>query len=156
MPQIIFEWHGKEYAFEEKGADWYWALGIIATAAVIASILFGNVLLALVIATGATALALQTAKSPNMHRFAITDRGIIIDDNLYPYENIHSFSVLEFIDETLPPALSIKTGRMLAPHLLIPIIDHDPLEVYDYVSNHLPDGEHTESLIDRVVTLLRL
>ena len=42
----IFEWHGKEYASEEKSADWYWAIGIGAIAIIIACVLFNNFLLA--------------------------------------------------------------------------------------------------------------
>ena len=47
QPNAIFEWEGTEYRFEDKSADWYWALGIIATAIAIAAVLFNNILLAL-------------------------------------------------------------------------------------------------------------
>ncbi len=157
MPESpIFEWEGREYRFEEKSADWYWALGIIATAGAIASILFGNVLLALVIIAATATIALAAAKSPRVHRFAVYEEGVVIDDNLYPYANMLHFSVLEYADETLPPSLSIKTKHFLAPHLLIPIVGHDPVDVYDYISLHLPEGGHEHSVIDRVVELFKL
>ncbi len=152
----VFTWEGREYRFEEKGADWYWALGIIATAAAIAAILFGNVLLALVIATAAGAIAIAAAKRPRVHRFAIYEDGVAIDENLYPFESMLHFSVLEYIDETLPPSLSVKTRNLLAPHLLIPIVGEDPMAVYEYMSLHLPDGKHEHSVFDRVVDLFRL
>ena len=152
----LFEWHGKEYSSEEKGADWYWALGIVAAALIIVSVLFNNILLALVIAAGAIALALQSARKPRIHRFAITESGIIIDQSMYPYENMLHFSVLEYADETMPPSLSIKTKHILAPHLLIPIIGYDPVDIYDYVSLHLEEGKHDESVVDRVIELLQL
>ncbi|MBA3789197.1 hypothetical protein H0X32_02260 [Patescibacteria group bacterium] len=151
----IFEWHGKEYTSEEKGADWYWALGIIAVALIIVCVLFNNLLLALVVAAAAIAIALQAAKRPRIHRFAIMENGIIIDTRLYPYENMLHFSVFEYIDETIPPALSIKTNHVLSSHLLIPIIGYDPIEVYDYISFHLPEGKHDESPIDRLIELLQ-
>jgi hypothetical protein len=152
---VVFEWDGMEYAFEEKSADWYWALGIITLAGIIASILFGNVLLALVILAGGATVGLQAAKHPRLHHFSITDVGVTIDTSLYLYEDMMDFSILEYIDQTLPPALSIKTKHILAPHLLIPINDHHPDDVYEYVSNHLPEGMHEESLVDRIVTMLR-
>ena len=152
----IFEWQAHEYAFEEKSADWYWALGIIAVAAFIACVLFGNVLLGFVVLAAAAAIALQAAKHPRIHRFAIFDHGILIDQNLYPYEHMLHFSVLEYVDPTLPPALSIKTKSILNPHLLIPIEDHDPLAIYEYVLNHLPEGNHERSVIDRIVDMMRI
>lgn len=157
MPRTpIYEWYGKEYAFEEKGADWYWALGIIAFAAVVACVLFNNILLALVVVAAASSLALVAAKHPRTHHFMIFDTGVGIDNSLYLYEDMIDFSVLEYLDETLPPALSIKTNHILAPHLLIPIVDHDPIDIYEYVSQHLPEGAHENSLMDRITAMLRL
>ena len=155
-PTPVFEWEGREYRFEEKSADWYWALGILATAAAIAAVLLGNVLLALVIAAATTSIALVASHSPRMHRFGIYEEGIVIDDMLYPYESMLHFSVLEYADETLPPSLSIKTRHVFAPHLLIPIVGHDPVEVYEYISLHLPEGRHDESILDRAIDLFRL
>jgi hypothetical protein len=96
------------------------------------------------------------AKHARVHRFAIYEDGVTIDDNLYPFESMLHFSVLEYADETLPPSLSIKTKHFLAPHLLIPIVGHDPVEVYEYISHHLPEGRHDESVIDHLVELFHL
>ncbi|MES2668446.1 MAG: hypothetical protein V4644_02030 [Patescibacteria group bacterium] len=153
---VFFEWNAEGYVFDEKSSDWYWALGIIAIAGAIASVLFGNVILALLILAMAGCLALTTLKRPRMHRFRITDEGVMIDENLYEYESIVSFSVLEYIDPSLPPALSLRTHKLLAPHLLIPIIGPDPLEVYEFFFDHVEEGKHEDSLIDRVIELLRL
>ncbi len=153
---VVFEWDGMRHGAEVKSADWYWALGIVATAAAIASVLFSNFLLALVIIAGTGTLALQASKTPRIHRFALTDRGLTIDDHEYFYDNMDSFSILEYIDETLPPTLSIKTRLLLAPHLLVPITGHDPLDIYEYLSQHLEDGQHTESLLDRIAGLFHV
>lgn len=152
----VFHWEGREYQFEEKSADWYWALGIIATAAAIAAILFGNILLALVVIAAAISIALVASRGSHMHRFALYEDGLAIDERFYPFEVMLDFSVLEYADETLPPSLSIKTKRILSPHFLIPIVGHDPVEVYQYVALHLPEGRHERSAMDRLVELFRL
>src|SRR5665213_3397521 len=113
MAQLpIFEWHGKEYAPEDKSADWYWAVGIVAVAIIIACVLFNNILLALVVAAAAASASacLQAAKHPRIHRFTITERGIGVDNRFYEFESMLHFSVLEYLDETLPPALSITVS----------------------------------------------
>ncbi len=152
----LYTWEGHEYAFEDHGADWYWALGIVAVAGVLVAILFSNILLALVILAAAIAIGLQAAKHKRTHRFGVYDTGIAIDDNLYLYEDMRDFAILEYVDPSLPPALSIKTNHILAPHLLIPIHDHDPEEIYYYISNHLPEGMHEETVVDRIASFLRL
>ena len=68
---VILEWQGREYDHSLKGADWYWALGIVAIAGVVASVLFGNYLLALLIIIAAVSLALHAAQEPPMHRFRL-------------------------------------------------------------------------------------
>ena len=157
MPRTpLYAWEGREYTFEDKSADWYWALGIIATAGVIACVLFGNVLLAFVIAVASVALALAASKTARVHRFAIYEEGVAIDDSLYPFENMLHFSVLEYADETLPPSLSIKVKSLITPHLLIPIVDHDPVEIYEFISYHVSEGRHDESVMDRLVELFRI
>lgn len=152
----LFAWNGTEYAFEEHGPDWYWALGIITLAAFLVAVLFSNILLGLVILAGGAAVGLQAAKHRRTHRFAIYENGIAVDDNLYLFEDMRDFGILEFIDPSLPPALSLKTNHILAPHLLIPINEYDPEVIYEYVSNHLPEGEHEENLLDRATSFLRL
>lgn len=152
----VYEWHAKEYSSEEKSGDWFWALGIVALALIIVSVLFGNILLALVVLAAAIAVALQAARRPRIHRFAIVDIGILVDNHLFRYDDMLHFSVLEYIDESLPPALSIKTKHFLAPHLLIPIVDHDPIEIYEYMTQHLEEGKHDESPIDRLIEMIQL
>ncbi|KND46860.1 MAG: hypothetical protein AB199_00295 [Parcubacteria bacterium C7867-004] len=153
---VFFEWEATEYAFEQKGADWYWALGIIAVAIAITSILFGNVILALLVLAASGTLAIAVAKHPRTHLFRVTDEGVMIDENLYTYEHILSFSILEYLDPAFPTALSIKTSRIFAPHLLIPIVGPDPMEVYEFFVRHVEEGKHDESLVDRIIELLRL
>jgi len=152
----IFEWVGTEYEFAEKSTDWYWALGIIALAGIVASVLFGNFLLALVILSAAVAVALQAMKRSRTHHFMITELGLQIDDRLYPYDTMLHFSVLEYLDEKLPPALSVKTRSLLSPHLLIPLSGVDAEAVYEYLSNHLDEGNHETSVVDRLVEMFQL
>jgi len=153
---VFFEWDALGYVFDEKSSDWYWALGIIAIASSIASILFGNVILALVIIAASGTLALSTLKRPRVHRFRVTGEGVMIDENLYTYDSILSFSVLEYIDPAVPAALSIRTHHLLAPHLLIPIVGHDPVEIYDFFAEHIEEGRHDESPVERIIEMLRL
>lgn len=154
--KALFEWEGTEYRFEDKSADWYWALGIIATAVAIAAVLFNNVLLALLVLVAGVVVGIHAAKHERIHRFRVTEDGIFIDTSFYDFRKMLSFSVLEYADETIPPSLSLKTKYFLSPHLLVPINDHDPIKVYEYIALHLPEGRHDRSRLDRLVELFRL
>ena len=150
----IAEWEGREYDHNPKSADWYWALGIIAVAGGVASILFGNYLLAALIVIAAAALALHAAKEPPVHRFRLVEQGIVIGEELHPFERMISFTVLEDIEDEFPPMLSIKTDHWLSPHLVIPLAGVDADAVYAYFLKHVDEDEHKHTFSDLVAAWL--
>ncbi len=155
MPrQAILEWEGREYDHNPKSADWYWTLGIIAIAAAVAVALFGNYLLVVLIVIAATALALHAAKEPPLHRFRLVEEGIVIGEDLHPFANMQSFSVLEDIEGELEPMLSIKTTSWLSPHLIIPMHREDADTIYAYFLHHVDEEAHPHTFIDVVASWL--
>lgn len=150
----LFEWEGREYDHNPKSADWYWALGIISVAGAIASVLFGNYLLALLILIATGALALHAAKQPPIHRFQLVEEGIRIGEELHPFDQMVSFSVLEDIEGEYPPMISIKTESWFSPHLIIPLAGVDADAVYAYFLQHVQEEEHPHSITDLVATWL--
>ena len=155
MPSTaILEWEGREYDHNPKSADWYWALGIIAVACTVASILFGNYLLALLVVIAASALALHAAKQPPIHRFRLVERGIVIGDELHSFERMISFSALEDVEGEFPPMISIKNESWLSPHLIIPLDGVDADTVYSYFLQHVDEDEHRHTFVDLVAAWL--
>jgi len=154
MPNAIFAWEGVEYEHNPKSGDWYWAVGIVATAAVIASVLFANYLLAVLVVIAAVTLALHAAKHPPTHRFAITEEGLVIDNDLHPYEHMRSFAMLEYIEGDGTPVLSIKTESWFSPHLLIPLNNVDADAMYEHLLIRIDEGEHRHTLSDLVAAWL--
>jgi hypothetical protein len=150
----ILEWEGREYDHNPKSSDWYWALGIIAVASTVASILFGNYLLAALIAIATVSLALHAAKQPPLHRFRLVEKGIVIGEDLHHFERMISFSVLEDVKGELPPMLSIKTESWLSPHLIIPLDGVDVDVVYAYFMEHVDEEEHHHTFVDLVARWL--
>jgi len=147
---ILFEWEGREYDPNPKSTDWYWALGILAAAGAIAALLFGNYLFALLIVIAAVAIAFHGAEEPPLHRFRLVEHGLLIGEELHPFERMTSFAVLEDVEGELPPLLSIKTDHWMAAHLLVPLTDVDADAVYAYFLKRVNEGEHRHSLVDVV------
>jgi|JI8StandDraft_1071087.scaffolds.fasta_scaffold19768_4 hypothetical protein len=151
-----YHWEGTHVVFGEKTSDWYFAVVIIAAAGIIVSVLFNNILLALVILTGTAALIIEAKRPASLHRFGLSDDGITIDTLHVPFDKVRSFSILEYMDHDLPPVLSIKTSLILSSHLLIPIHDHDAEEMYAFLEQHIEEGRHENHLIDRILEKMKL
>ena len=152
--EALFEWEGREYDHNPKSADWYWVIGIVAVAGMIALILFGEYLLAFLLIVAAAVIALHGAKHPPIHRFRLVENGLVIGDELHPFEKMISFSVLEDSENELPPLLSIKNESWHSPHLVIPLDGVDADMVYAHFLQNVDESEHTPSLTDLVAAWL--
>lgn len=151
---LPIRWRAYEHDHTERGADWYWALGITAAATAITSILFGNVLFALLIIAAATALGLLARREPPVVDFELSDDGIQVGSILHPYENIISFWVDDVTDTT--PTLLVDTIAFMAPNLVIPLADTDPNLVRTYLRERVPEVPMQEPLAHKILEFFGL
>ena len=149
-------WSAKEYAPREKSADWYWVLGILSVSAAAASFLLGNPLFSVVLLLAGFTIGLASRMEPPTHTFTLTDEGLVIDEKLLPYEALVSFTALEYLDADLAPVLILKTRRILSPTLAVPLSGAPVDAVLSVFEARLPIHEHQESLIDRLMDVLRI
>jgi hypothetical protein len=126
-------WEAPEHHQSEKGADWFLALAIIVGALVIAAILFSEALFALVLGLGGATLAISASRKPSVIPFAVTVRGIRIDDNLYPYSTLRAYHIDE--EDEHGPQLLILSQKRFMPLLVLPL----PPEYIDDVEELLVD-----------------
>lgn len=145
------EWEALEYHHIEKTSDWYWGLGLLAVAGIGVTIFFGNILFAAVILLGAGALALFGTRPPHMMHFAITDRGVSIGKNLYPYGTLDSFWVID--DPHTHPQLLVKSKKLLMPLIVIPIATVNPSDIRERLLDSLPEEEHHEPLSEKLLQI---
>ncbi|MFT5849759.1 MAG: hypothetical protein ACI9H6_000575 [Patiriisocius sp.] len=134
-------WEAYEHHHTEKGSDWYWVLGIITVAITITAILLGNMLFGILIFIAGLVTALHATRDPKVVPFAVTQRGLRIDDKLYPYSTLESF----YIDEEDPigPQLLCKSEKLFMPLLVLPLPEEYVEEIEDILASRLPE-EYTE------------
>ena len=140
-------WDALEYEHFDKTPDWYWGLGLITVLSVAGAIFLENLLFAAVILLSAFALALYGARSPKMERFALTSRGLVIGDSLYPYQSLDSFWVHDTPEEQ--PVLIVKSRKILMPLMVIPITHVSPREIRNHLLNEMKEEEHHTPLADK-------
>jgi len=144
-------WSGYEHQHEERSSDWFWALGVIATSAAVTSILFGNVLFAILIVIAAFTLGILATKEPEIVEFLITDKGLYVGDSFYAYADIRAFWIEEGKEEN---TLLVDTLKTFAPHLVIPINEVSPEHVREMLSAFAVEEELTEPISHKLLELL--
>ncbi len=144
-------WEAPEHHHVEKGNDWFFALTIIILAFVVVAILFNNTLFALLIGLAGGALAVSAAKRPSIIPYAVTVRGIKIDDQLYPFSSLESYAIDE--EDPRGPQLLIKSARKVMPLIVLPIPSDHVDDIESILREKLDEEELEESLFIKVLEL---
>lgn len=137
-------WEAPEHYHVEKTNDWYWILGIIATASSVTSIMLGNVLFGILVPLGAITMIIVSQKHPRIIPFEVSVRGVRVGSTFYPFTTLESY----YLDELnhIDPQLIIKSKKVFVPLIIIPIPDEYITEIEKLVSAKLPE-EHLEEPI---------
>lgn len=152
--RIVLNWSAYEHKHVPRGRDWFWALGIIAVSAALTSILFHNILFAVLILVAAGLLGMLANVPPDLVRFELSDRGIRIGDTLHRFEEIISFWVEEEGGEH--PLLLVDTTKFMAPNLIIPLENIDPHAVRAYLREHAEEVPMKEPIAHKILEFFGL
>jgi hypothetical protein len=149
--EALLSWQCYEHAHTERGSDWYWALGIIAVSGALTSILFSNILFALIIILAACILGLIASQPPELTTIGIYERGLRVGDMLHRWEDVISFWVEEEHEE---PRLLVDTTKVLSPNLIIPLTDVNPEDVRTLMQQFAEEKFLQEPLSHKLIELL--
>ncbi|MEK9167709.1 MAG: hypothetical protein AAB769_00010 [Patescibacteria group bacterium] len=145
-------WSALEYEHRDRSNDWFWVVGIIALALAVISIIYDNILFAILIVIGTFTLLMYAARAPHMVDFEINRRGVIIKDRLYPYNALKSFWLR---DNHRGRKLVIQSEKMLMPNITIPLSDDmDINTIHLFLVEYLEEQEHHESLSELIMDYL--
>jgi hypothetical protein len=142
-------WQIEEYSHREKGADWFWALGVIAIAGAAIAAIYHDVLFAIFIILSAIILGVYAARQPEIIEIAISDEGIKFRNYFFPFAKLKSFG----IDESeLGNTLIIESDRLVTPIVSIPLpLTLDTAGLAALLRTKLPEKPHTEQISHKLL-----
>lgn len=150
----MLSWSTLEYEEKERNADWFWALGIVVLASSVASIIYGNYFFAILLIISGMLLGFFAIKKPEMVTYELGEKGLKVQNRLFPYENIKSFFVQSSLTSNLKdpkPMLFIKSERAIIPIITISIDEENAEEIRNFLlGNNVPEEvmkEHPSSKI---------
>lgn len=152
--KILMEWEAPEYNHYEKGADWYWWAGLCAVLLLTLAVWQRSFLFGTLVLIGWFTVILHASKQPRIINFAITERGMLVEDRLYPWHELKSFWI--FYNPPLRQEISLESQHSLMPYIKVPMSDKiNPEKAKDAIKKFLPEIEQQESLIDNLSHLAR-
>lgn len=129
-------WEAHEYEHKERTTDWFWAVGIVAVAGAVASIIFGNVIFGILLILCVFSLVLFINRPPEIIEVALTEHGIERGTVLYPYSTLHSF----WVDEIHPhKKIILKSKKIFMPLIVVPLGEASGEQVRRTLIRMLPE-----------------
>ncbi len=144
-------WTALEHEHRHPTQDWFWSVGIVAVGGAVLAIIFNDLLFAAVIVVGAFALVLHVLRHPNEVAYEVNERGVRVDNVLYPYATLESFWIHE---HKIPNHLVITSEKLFMPHITVPLADVTADEVRDILLDFLPEREVNPSLSEHIMERL--
>ncbi len=140
-------WRIEEPNFMPKTTEWFWALGILALALIVFSILLKNYLLIIIVALAVFIIYSNKNKKPELINFRLDNDGLYIEHKFYPYDGFESFWIFEAHTDK-ERELALRHKRHLSPLLVVPFHNNDEPRIRRILNKYLLESEEQESLID--------
>lgn len=156
MEDNSIKWIGYEYEHSEKSSDWFWAVGIITICLAVIAIIYDNTLFGIFMVLAGFMTMMLAKRPPDIVQYALTPKGVMVDDTIYLYKDLQSFWVDTHIKET--PELLIKTKKAVARLFIFPIphATANPHEIRDYLLQALPEEHMEDPLSHRLLVKMGL
>ncbi|MDD5693223.1 MAG: hypothetical protein WC437_00020 [Patescibacteria group bacterium] len=149
----LLEWESLEYIKSETTK--YWMIGVIVVFTAIVGFFvykkdyFGAGFAAVI----AVCLYFYKRQSPTMKRYRITQLGVYVDDKIYPYNIIHSFSLNTV---SAPQKLKIRLNKRFSPHLNVLLEGVDALTIKTLLEKNVPETPNDDSIVDSIIKFLKI
>lgn len=146
------EWDAHIYEHKERNQDWFWAVGIVTFAIAVVSVIFGNIIFAILILTAAFSLALFINRPPETVHVVVNEKGITRGNVLYPYTSLKSY----WIDIEHPHnKILLKSQKVFMPLIVIPLGKDVNLDNLDNtLSQILEKEEHQLPFVELLLEYL--
>lgn len=154
MANSVFslEWDAPEHEHKERSADWFWAAGIVVFGIALTSIIFGNIIFAILVVVASFSLTLFINKKPDNLHIIINENGVRKSNTLYPMDTLASF----WIDLShAHKKIIIRSQKPLMPLIIIPLGEKVDLNrLREFLMSKMPEEELSLPLAEKILEYL--
>jgi len=138
------EWSAPEYEHKQHSNDWFWAIGIIALAALILAIWFKNYVFAIFILLSGVSLFMFSVRNPKDIQFIIEKKGVGMGRDFFPWKDLKSFNINND-DNNDYAKLFLETKKHFLPIYTLPLPKEKIEQVKESLLKMIPSSEVRES-----------
>jgi hypothetical protein len=151
---VLLHWRAPEYEVFERDQKWYIVITAILVAIIAWALYTNSPIMAITFILIGVVGYLTLTKEPRTLDFIITRDGLIVDQELYEFDNCKSFWI--FYEPEGKRAISLHMDHSLVPYVHLPIHDEDPVRIREILLEHLEEEKHEPGVIETVERLLKI
>ncbi|MEA3322847.1 MAG: hypothetical protein U9Q12_01365 [Patescibacteria group bacterium] len=151
---VLVHWRGPDFERYPHSKRWYTWISLAVAAIIFYALWTDSIIMAIVFVLIWLVGYLQLSQQPKVIDFAVTYDGILVGDEMYPFEEIKSFWI--FYEPPHTRIISLRMKGHLRPYLHIPLHQIDPVLVHEGMIEFIPEERQEQSGIDVVERLLNM
>lgn len=145
--EVIATWNASEFAFIKTKPAWFLIVIVLAVVAVGVLIFLRQWLTIPLVVVIAAALVVYARKEPRVLNYTLTNRGLHINDRLYPYDSFRSFWLANDYHQTV---FELEPTARLMPMLSLPSSDENHELIEQTLEEHLPRSTPKNDWVDKL------
>jgi len=143
---LIISWRAPEYIKYPTNINTLIIFAIADFIIILFAIFTRNILMAVLFFLIGIVVYIYSQKEPKEINFAITPKGVAINNDIYRYEDLQSFWI--FYHPPIFKELVIRSKKKLLPLIKIPLGNQNPNVIRKRLLDFLPEKQEEESLVD--------
>jgi hypothetical protein len=150
----LLKWQAPEFEMYEKSPRWYLLMALALAFIVIYAVISNSLIMAITFILIGIVGYVYLQKEPRNLTFAIAPDGVIVGNEIYDFEDMHSFWI--FYDPPHEKILSLHMKGRFMPFIHIPIHKENPVEIRHTLLNFVPEIKQEHTLVDAFERILHL
>ncbi len=154
---VLYQWDFAEFEHHERGVVWYVVAALAAIGLVVYALVTANILFAVIVILVAVLIVYIQRREPREMTIKVTQEGVVIENRLYPFEDIKSFWIAYEIPDVHNIYFEFKSVSI--PRLSVPYdVSVDPNELRRYLLQYVPENQEREGrpISELLAKLLKL
>ena len=149
----IVSWQAQEYIQREKNIGWYVGLVIVAVILCVLSVILGWWTFLILVIVSTIALMVYSLRPPRTLHYSLTNKGIVVGDQLHKYDNYKAFGISQ---DDKHFSIVLLPRKRFSPRTTVYFPENQGEEIVDVFGARLPMQKVEPDFLDHIVKFLRI
>lgn len=155
--EILYQWQAPEFSYTHKPVGWYLAIAFFFVGLCVLALIFlgsniQKIITITLLAVMAVATSVWANRKPKILDYTVTNYGLTVDKKNYSFDDFRAF--YRYMDYS-QPTIDMVPGKRYGTLVSMPLATPESDEIVETIAHMIPEIEHHEDIMDKIVRRLR-